>query len=66
LALLTNDSEDRWRNFGILWVYIIFNICGALFLYWLTRVPKDNKKEKAPAKSEQAAPSASPSAGEKA
>ncbi|KAI2617960.1 ABC-2 type transporter-domain-containing protein [Hypomontagnella submonticulosa] len=38
--------SDRWRNFGILWAYIIFNVFGALFLYWLTRVPKGKKKEK--------------------
>jgi hypothetical protein len=29
-----------------MWVYVIFNIFAALFLYWLTRVPKV-KKEKA-------------------
>ncbi|GJC84732.1 ZEB2-regulated ABC transporter 1 [Colletotrichum liriopes] len=32
--------EDRWRNFGILWVYVVFNIAAALGLYWLGRVPK--------------------------
>ncbi|KAI0417832.1 ABC-2 type transporter-domain-containing protein [Xylaria grammica] len=39
--------EDRWRNFGLLFVYIAFNIFGALFLYWLTRVPKNWNKKKA-------------------
>lgn len=39
------DYADRWRNFGLLWVYIVFNVFGALFLYWLTRVPKGKKKE---------------------
>ncbi|KAI1333509.1 ABC-2 type transporter-domain-containing protein [Xylariaceae sp. FL0016] len=37
--------SERWRNFGIMWVYVIFNIFGALFFYWLTRVPKDGKKK---------------------
>ncbi|OAQ95663.1 hypothetical protein LLEC1_05790 [Akanthomyces lecanii] len=41
--------DDRWRNFGVLWVYVIFNIFAALFIYWLARVPKKgslkNKKE---------------------
>ncbi|XXG95294.1 hypothetical protein Hte_001555 [Hypoxylon texense] len=37
--------DERWRNFGIVWAYIVFNIFGALFLYWLTRVPKGKKKE---------------------
>ncbi|KAJ1330820.1 ATP-binding cassette subfamily G (WHITE) member 2 PDR [Microdochium nivale] len=31
---------DRWRNFGLLWVYILVNIGLALGLYWLFRVPK--------------------------
>jgi ATP-binding cassette, subfamily G (WHITE), member 2, PDR len=35
-----SDYEDRWRNFGILWVYVFFNIGGALVVYWLVRVPK--------------------------
>jgi hypothetical protein len=43
---VSSNYSDAWRNFGILWVYVIFNIFGALFLYWLIRVPKV-KKEKA-------------------
>jgi len=39
------EYDTVWRNFGLLWVYVIFNICGALFFYWLVRVPKV-KKEK--------------------
>ncbi|OTA56661.1 hypothetical protein K449DRAFT_387405 [Hypoxylon sp. EC38] len=46
LAQAQSYYSDRWRNFGILWAYIVFNIFGALFLYWLTRVPKGKKKEK--------------------
>ena len=38
--------EDRWRNFGIVTVYILFNIMGALFVYWLVRVPKRRRIEK--------------------
>lgn len=34
--------EERYRNFGIMWVYVVFNIFGALFLYWLVRMPKKN------------------------
>lgn len=37
--------SNRWRDFGILFAYIIFNIFMAVFLYWLVRVPK-HKKEK--------------------
>ena len=33
-----------------MWAYIIFNIFGALFLYWLARVPSKQKVvEEAPA-----------------
>lgn len=45
-----NISYDtRWRDFGITWVYIVFNIFAALFVYWLARVPKKSlfgKKKK--------------------
>lgn len=28
----------RWRDFGLLWVYVLFNIVVAVGLYWLVRV----------------------------
>ncbi|GAB7349560.1 hypothetical protein MBLNU459_g0255t1 [Dothideomycetes sp. NU459] len=34
-----------WRNFGIMWVYVFFNIFAACVLYWWVRVPRV-KKEK--------------------
>ncbi|TVY20600.1 ABC transporter CDR4 [Lachnellula arida] len=40
------NYDDRWRNFGLMWVYIAFNAAGAVFLYWLARVPKNKKEEK--------------------
>ncbi len=36
---------NRWRDFGILWVYIIVNVFAAIFFYWLARVPKKSGKE---------------------
>ncbi|KAF2656342.1 putative multidrug resistance ABC transporter [Lophiostoma macrostomum CBS 122681] len=45
LQSVASNYNDAWRNFGIMWVFIIFNMFGALFLYWLVRVPKV-KKEK--------------------
>jgi ATP-binding cassette subfamily G (WHITE) protein 2 (PDR) len=39
------DYADRWRNFGLLWVYIVFNMAAALFIYWLARMPKKNFKK---------------------
>ncbi|KAJ5167607.1 uncharacterized protein N7482_003201 [Penicillium canariense] len=29
---------DRWRNYGIFWCYFVFNIFGAITLYYLFRV----------------------------
>jgi len=50
LASLSSQYSTRWRNFGIMWAFIIFNIFGALFLYWLARVPrKQTVSEEAPA-----------------
>ena len=46
LASIGANYADRWRNFGIIWVYIIFNVFGALGVYWLARVPKKGKTKK--------------------
>jgi len=46
LSAVNINYDDRWRNFGIVWVYVVFNVFAALFLYWLTRVPKGEKKAK--------------------
>ncbi|KAF9875065.1 ABC transporter [Colletotrichum karsti] len=40
LAHFEIKYDDRWRNFGLLWVYVGFNIIAACGLYWLARVPK--------------------------
>lgn len=47
LAAVHAEYSNVWRNFGILWVYVIFNIVMALVFYWLVRVPKKPKAEKA-------------------
>ncbi|KAF4467487.1 ABC transporter CDR4 [Fusarium albosuccineum] len=44
LAGISSHYDDRWRNFGIGWVYIVFNIAAALGLYYLARMPKGRKK----------------------
>ncbi|TVY36200.1 ZEB2-regulated ABC transporter [Lachnellula subtilissima] len=54
LAQLGLDYSLRWRNFGILWSYIAFNACMAVFLYWLFRVPKKAKAKKEKTISEKA------------
>ena len=43
LKSLNIEYADRWKSFGYLWVYVVFNIVAALTIYWLVRVP--NVKE---------------------
>lgn len=31
--------SDRWRNFGIVFAYPIFNVCATFMLYYVLRVP---------------------------
>ncbi|KAK0736554.1 ABC-2 type transporter-domain-containing protein [Apiosordaria backusii] len=35
--------EDRWRNFGIMWAYIVFNIAVAIGVYYIFRVRETKK-----------------------
>ncbi|KAF2123015.1 ABC-2 type transporter [Lophiotrema nucula] len=35
---------ERWRNFGIVWAYVIFNVALAVLTYWAFRVAKWGKK----------------------
>ena len=55
LAQINSSYANRWRDFGILWAFIIFNMFMAVFLYWLARVPKKSKEDKEKAKAEKAA-----------
>lgn len=45
LAAVSSSPSHEWRDLGILFGYIVFNVCGAVFLYWLVRVPKGNKNQ---------------------
>ncbi|KAH7320724.1 ABC-2 type transporter [Stachybotrys elegans] len=36
--------SDRWRNFGIVWAFIFFNVAVAVVSYWAFRVKKWNRK----------------------
>ncbi|KAJ5702941.1 hypothetical protein N7488_010489 [Penicillium malachiteum] len=40
LTGMSTSRDDEWMNFGLMWIYIVFNIFGAVFLYWAFRVPK--------------------------
>ncbi|OAL34840.1 hypothetical protein AYO20_05800 [Fonsecaea nubica] len=46
LATVSSNPDHMWRNFGLMWPYIVFNVFGAVFFYWLARVPKRMNKGK--------------------
>ncbi|KAF9890684.1 hypothetical protein FE257_005550 [Aspergillus nanangensis] len=37
--------SDRWRNYGIFWCYFVFNVLGAIILYYFFRVKVWNIKK---------------------
>jgi ABC-type multidrug transport system permease subunit len=45
LAQFDLSYDTRWRDFGLVWVYIFVNIGAALGLYWAFRVPKRKGKD---------------------
>ncbi|GLI74715.1 multidrug resistance protein [Penicillium ochrochloron] len=47
LAAIGSNFDHAWQNFGLMWVYIAFNIAGAVFIYWLARVPKGKRASSA-------------------
>ena len=48
LAQLSSQYSTRWRNFGVMWAFILFNVAAALFFYWLARVPRRQKVQDVP------------------
>lgn len=40
LASMNMSFDNRWRNFGFIWAYCIFNVAATVLIYWLVRVPK--------------------------
>ncbi|EFX06115.1 ABC transporter [Grosmannia clavigera kw1407] len=44
LASINVSYDQRWRDFGLMWAYVVFNVFGALFMYWLVRAPKGDLK----------------------
>ncbi|KIY49372.1 pleiotropic drug resistance protein PDR [Fistulina hepatica ATCC 64428] len=45
LSALGISFSQAWRDFGILWVYIGFNVIATFFVYWWVRVPKNQKTQ---------------------
>ena len=46
LSVVHVDYNNRWRDWGLMWAFIIFNAAMAVFLYWLVRVPENPKGDK--------------------
>jgi ABC-type multidrug transport system permease subunit len=46
LNTLSVDPANRWRDFGLIWVFIAFNVVAAVVFYWVFRVPKNEKEKK--------------------
>ncbi|KAM6534553.1 Multidrug resistance protein [Fusarium falciforme] len=46
LSNVSISFANRWRNFGLMWVFVVFNVFAAIGLYWLARVPKKSKVKK--------------------
>jgi ATP-binding cassette, subfamily G (WHITE), member 2, PDR len=44
LAGIDVSWDNRWRDFGIMWAYVGFNVIGAVLLYWFFRVRKASGK----------------------
>lgn len=44
LHTVSVEPYQVWRDFGILFAYIMFNVCAAILLYWLFRVRSKLKK----------------------
>ena len=40
LQQVNSSYDTRWRDFGLMWVYVVFNVAAAVGIYWLARVPK--------------------------
>jgi ATP-binding cassette, subfamily G (WHITE), member 2, PDR len=58
------NPNNGWRDFGIMWIYIVFNIAAAVFIYWLARVPK-GAKNSSQEKTEKSNPTPAAASGER-
>ncbi|KAJ5982947.1 CDR ABC transporter [Penicillium waksmanii] len=38
LQSVVSSYDERWRNFGLIWAYVAFNVIATLILYWYVRV----------------------------
>lgn len=45
LTRISVKYDERWRDFGLSMVFIVFNIFAAVGFYWLARVPKGSRQK---------------------
>jgi ATP-binding cassette subfamily G (WHITE) protein 2 (PDR) len=45
LASVSSYFSEAWRNFGLMWVYIVANLFLAVGIYYVARVPKKSKNK---------------------
>lgn len=45
LAKIDASYGERWMNFGLIWVFIAFNVAASFALYYAVRVPKNKSKK---------------------
>jgi ATP-binding cassette subfamily G (WHITE) protein 2 (PDR) len=43
---LSSEYSERCRNFGLMWLYIVVNMLGAILVYWLAHVLQNKRKIK--------------------
>ncbi|GJC88861.1 ZEB2-regulated ABC transporter 1 [Colletotrichum liriopes] len=46
LSDMNMSFDNRWRDFGLVWAFCVFNIVAAAVLYWVARVPKNDFKKR--------------------
>ncbi|WYZ42701.1 hypothetical protein EsH8_VI_000400 [Colletotrichum jinshuiense] len=46
LSSMNMSFGNRWRDFGFIWAFCIFNVLAAACLYWVVRVPKNDFKKR--------------------
>jgi len=45
LTRIDASYGERWRNFGLIWVFVAFNVAACFVLYYAARVPKKGGKK---------------------
>lgn len=45
LSTFSASFHNRWRNFGLMWVFVAVNVVAIMTLYWLFRVPSKKRSQ---------------------